>query len=123
MKKILILTAVSEGLTGLILLVYPQIVVRVLFGTEIAGAGVFMSRLAGIGLIALAVSCWPDCNMMRAFFGLLTFGLLAALFLIYVGVNGVAGFLLWPAVAAHIGLSVLLVWGWRKEQQASEAKT
>jgi hypothetical protein len=54
---------------------------------------------------------------------MLTYGLLAALFLIYVGVNGVAGILLWPAVAVHIGLSVLLVWAWRIERQASEAKT
>jgi hypothetical protein len=123
MKMLLILAAISEALTGLILLVYPPIVIRLLFASETTGAGVLMSRLAGLSLISLGVACWPDRNMLRAFLGMLTYGLLAALFLIYVGVNGVAGILLWPAVAVHIGLSVLLVWAWRIERQASEAKT
>ena len=43
MRKLLILMAVSEGLTGLIALVSPAIVTRLLFGAEIAGAGVFTS--------------------------------------------------------------------------------
>ena len=122
MKKILILTAVSEGLTGVVLFVYPPIVVRVLFGTEIAGAGVLMSRIAGISLIALGLACWPDRNLLRAFIGMLTYSLLSILYLVYVGGNIGAGILLWPAVAAHVGLSLLLVWAWRKERQASESK-
>ena len=121
MKKILILTAVSEGLTGVVLFVYPPIVVRVLFGTEIAGAGVLMSRIAGISLIALGLACWPDRNLLRAFIGMLTYSLLSILYLVYVGGNIGAGILLWPAVAAHVGLSVLLVWAWRKERQASKS--
>src|SRR5271169_2367272 len=85
MKKLLILAAVSEGLTGLILIVYPPIVIRLLFGSEIAGAGVSASRIAGISLIALAVACWPAGHMLRAFFGMLTYGLLVTLYLVYVG--------------------------------------
>jgi hypothetical protein len=38
MKKLLIQLAVVEGLSGLILLVYPPIVIRLLFDSEIAGA-------------------------------------------------------------------------------------
>ncbi len=121
MKKLLILAAVGEALTGLILLVYPPIVIRLLFDSEIAGAGVVVSRIAGISLIALGVACWPDRNTLRAFFGMLTYNLLATLYLIYVGVNGGVGILLWPAVAAHAGLSVLLVRTWGKERQAPEA--
>jgi hypothetical protein len=123
MKKLLILTAVVEGLTGVILLLYPPIVVQLLFDSEIAGAGVLMSRLAGIVLIALGVACWPDLNTLRAFLGMLTYNLLAMLYLVYVGINDVAGILLWPVVATHAGLSVLLVWAWRKERQAPEANT
>jgi hypothetical protein len=114
---------VSEALTGLILLVYPPIVIRLLFDSEIAGASVLMSRLAGMGLIALGVACWPDRNSLRAFFGMLTFSLLAALYLVYLGVIGGAGILLWPAVAVHAALSILLVWTWRKEQQAPETNS
>ena len=123
MKKVLLLVAGSEGLTGLILLVHPPIVIRLLFDSEIAGAGVLMSRIAGISLIALAVACWPDRNTRRAFFGMLTYSVLAALYLVYVGMTDGVGVLLWPAVAAHAGLSVLLVLAWRNERHAAEART
>jgi len=122
MKKLLIFAAVSEALFGLMLLVYPPIVIRLLFDSEIVRAGVLMSRIAGITLIALGVACWPDRNTLRAFFGMLTYNLLAVLYLVYVGVNGGAGILLWPAVAEHAGLSFHLVRAWRKEQRAPEAK-
>jgi hypothetical protein len=123
MKRSLMLAAASEALTGLLLLVYPPIVIRLLFDSEIVGAGVLMSRIAGISLIALGVACWPARNTQRAFFGMSTYSLLAALYLVYVGASGWAGILLWPAVAAHAGLSVLLVGMWRKERKAPEAET
>ena len=121
MKKLLILLAVVEGLSGLILLVYPPIVIRLLFDSEIAGAGVLMSRIAAIILIALGVACWPGSNTLQAFYGMLTYSVLAMLYLVYVGINGGAGILLWPGVAAHAGLSVLLVRAWWKERKALEA--
>lgn len=114
MKKLLILMAASETLTGLILLVYPAIVVRLLFNSETAGAGTSMSRLAGIVLVSFGVACWPDRDTRRPFFGMLTYSLLAMLYLVYVGVNGVSGILLWPGVAAHAVLAVLLIGLWRK---------
>ena len=123
MKKVLILAAVGEGLAGLILFVYPPIVIRLLFNTEIAGAGVLMSRIAGICLVALGMACWPDRNMLRAFFGMLTYSSLAALYLVYVGVVGDVGILLWPAVAVHAGLTALLVWAWRREERAQDVNT
>jgi len=123
MKKLLILVAVGEGLTGVVVLVHPPIVTRLLFDAEIAGAGVSMSRIAGISLIALAVACWPDRNTRRAFFGMLTYSLLATSYLVYVGVTDGAGILLWPAVAAHAGLSVLLVRAWRKERHTPQPST
>jgi hypothetical protein len=58
MKALLALTAVGEAVTGLALLVYPPIVVRLLFGAEIAGVGVVMSRVAGAALLAIGVACW-----------------------------------------------------------------
>src|SRR5206468_6428636 len=88
MKKLLILAAAVEGLTGLILLAYPPIAIRLLFGPEITGASVLISRLTGIALIALAVACWPDRNLFRAFFGMLTYNVLATLFLVYAGLIG-----------------------------------
>ena len=120
MKKLLILTAIIEGLTGTILFADPSIVVRLLLGSEISGAGFLMSRFAGIVLISFGVACWPDHNMMRAFVGMLTYNLLVMLYLAYVGVSGTAGILLWPAVAVHAVLSVLLLRAWWKERQTPE---
>jgi hypothetical protein len=120
MKKLLMLAALSEALTGLVLFAYPPIVIRLLFGSEIGDAGVLIGRIAAISLIALGVACWPDRNTVRAFFGMLTYSVLAMLYLVYVGVNREAGILLWPAVAVHAGLSVLLVWTWRKERKATQ---
>jgi hypothetical protein len=39
-NKLLAVAAAGETATGLVLLVYPPIVIRLLFGAEIAGAGI-----------------------------------------------------------------------------------
>ncbi|MGA3317283.1 MAG: hypothetical protein ABSC64_12695 [Candidatus Korobacteraceae bacterium] len=43
-KHILTLAAAAEAGTGLLLLAWAPIVVRMLFGTEISGVGCIMSR-------------------------------------------------------------------------------
>ncbi|SRR5260370_4459544 len=123
MNKILPLAAVSEAAAGLVLLVYPPIVVRLLFGAEITGAGIFLSRIAGISLIALGIACWPGDKPHRALYGMLTYDTLAMLYLAYVGLTGAVGILLWPAVAVHAVLSILLIRAWRKEQRPPAART
>ena len=110
-------------MTGLILLVYPPVVIRLLFGEEIAGAGVVMSRIAGISFIALGVSCWPDSDELRAFYGMLTYSTIVMVYLAFVGTSREVGILLWPAVAAHAGLSVLLFWAFWKQRKAPKANT
>jgi hypothetical protein len=123
MKKLLIFTAIAEALTGLILLVYPPIIFSLLFGAEITGAGIVVSRIAGISLLALATACWPDAMAHRALYGMMTYNILATLYFIYVGVSGEVGILLWPAVAVHAGLSILLVLAWWKVRPDRETKT
>ncbi len=118
MKKLLILTTILEALTGLSLLLKPLIVVRLLLGSEISGAGILVSRVAGITLLALAMACWPEGNMRRASLGMLTYNPLIMLYLLSLGIKGWTGVLLYPAVALHAVLSVLLIRTWRKEQQA-----
>jgi hypothetical protein len=113
MKKMLVLAAAGEAAFGLVLLAYPPIVVRLLFGAEIAGTGLVMSRVAGIALIALGVACWPgiaaDGNPSRALRAMLCYSLLAALYLAYLGIRGEwVGSLLWPAVGIHAILTFLL---------------
>ena len=107
-KNVLAMSAAAEAGTGLLLLAWPSIVVHLLFGTEISGAGFIMSRIAGIALIGLGVSCWPSDSAFQALNGMLTYGTLAMLYLGYIGVRGeMAGLLLWPAVAAHAVIVVL----------------
>jgi hypothetical protein len=119
MKKVLALAAVAEAGTGVILLVYPPIVVRLLFGAEISGAGAIMSRLAGICLIGLGVSCWPGNSAFRSLSGMLTYSTLAMLYLIVVGVRGEeVGLLLWPGVVVHAILIVLLGGAWLKQRKS-----
>ncbi len=119
MKKILMLAAVAEAGTGVILLVHPPIVVRLLFGAEISGVGVLMSRLAGIALIGLGVSCWPGNSAFQSLCGMLTYSTLAMLYLIVVGVRGEGGGpLLWSGVVVHEILIVLLVGAWLKQPRS-----
>lgn len=119
---VLALAAAAEASTGLLLIVWPPMVVRLLFGAEIGGAGVIMSRLAGIALVGLGVSCWLGNDALRAFYGMLTYSTLATLYLIYVGVREEAvGVLLWPAVVAHAILVTLLVGARLKDQKTPAA--
>ena len=116
MRTLLLIAAFAEAATGVVLVVYPPIVVRLLFASSISGAGVITSRMAGISLIALGVACWPKADGHQAFYGMLTYSLLAMLYLIVLGVVGIREILLWPGAAAHAGLLVLLEWVRRKKQ-------
>ena len=108
-NKVLALAALAEAGTGMILLAYPPIVVRLLLGSEIGGAGITMSRIAGIALVGLGVACWPGKTGLQPLYGMLTYSTLAMLYLIVVGLGGTAGILLWPAVVVHAVLVMLLV--------------
>lgn len=120
MKTLLMIAALAEAATGLTLLAYPPIVVRLLFASDIIGAGVIMSRIAGVSLIALGVACWPADSMVPAFYGMLTYSVLAMLYLTVVGLAGQAGILLWPGVAVHAALVALLIR--MRSAQAKEAQ-
>ncbi len=119
-KYVLALAALAEAGTGVILVAYPPIVVRLLFGVEINGVGVIMSRIGGIALIALGVACWPGNPAFHPLYGMLTYSTLAMLYLIRIGVRGEAvGLLLWPAVVAHAILVALLVGAQFKAQKTA----
>ena len=110
MNTLLVIASLAEAATGVVLLAYPPIVIRLLFGAEIAGAGVVMSRIAGISLIALGMACWPDGAPNRPLTGMLSYSALAALYLAYLGFSHEwTGILLWPAIVVHTGLSAILV--------------
>ena len=108
MKKVLILAAVAEGVTGIALLVAPEFVIRVLAGTDATGLTTSVGRVTGIALIGLGVATSPG----PASIGMLTYTVLVALYLAFMGMRGGwGGPLLWPAVAVHAVLALLLARG------------
>jgi hypothetical protein len=117
-KKVLAFAAVAEAATGLMLMVYPPIVVRLLCGAEISGSGVIVSRIFGISLIGLGVACWPAQGSAQPLYGMLTYTALATVYMIVLGLGGSVGILLWPAVLLHAVLTALLGGAWLKQPKS-----
>ena len=118
MKRLLALTAIIEAATGLALIVAPSLVGRLLFGTEFTGVANPAARVTGIALLALGVACWPGST---ALCGMLTYSGLATLYLLYLAIRGEwVGPLLWPVVALHGILTVLLAWAWFGSQKPEQ---
>ncbi len=105
-----------EILTGAGLFAAPSLLARLLFGSEMGGSGDAVGRIAGLVMLCLAVGCWPGASERgspRALAPLLALSVLAALYLLVIGVGGAnVGLLLWPAFAAHALLAVLLARAW-----------
>ena len=123
MKKLVIVAAAVEIPTGLVLILAPSIFTRLLFAGDLSDAGEALAPLAGIGLFALAIACWPSgasapaASAVRA---LLAFSLLCTVYLTYRGVSeDNTGPLLWPAAAGHAVLTILLLWSWMASRQRS----
>ena len=105
---LLAIAAIGEAATGLLLLAHPPIVVHLLFGAEVAGAGIGVCRIAGIALLALGIACWPGKGQTGALLGMTTYSALATLYLASLGFGGEwVGRLLWPAVGVHAVLTLL----------------
>jgi hypothetical protein len=115
--KLLAIAAIAEAATGLALLVVPSLVGQLLLGAELSGVSVALARVAGIALFSLGLACWPANEATRpALLAMLTYNLLATLYLLYLGIRGNwVGLLLWPAVVLHgtVTLSLAIAWSRR----------
>jgi Ca2+/Na+ antiporter len=128
LKKLLYFASVVEGGTGFALIVIPGLVVALLLGADVAGVGIPVSRCFGIALLALGLACWPGAATARsdspAFRAMLVYNVLIALFLVYLFTVGhLGGVLLWPGVALHAAVAVLLIFAWRVERNAKATGT
>jgi hypothetical protein len=113
MKKVLTFAAFGEAFTGLALLIVPSRVGQLLLGEELIGVAVSVARVAGFALIALGIACWPGPPLA----GMLIYSAAVALYLAYLGfAGGLTGVLLWPAVALHVILSILLARAWLESE-------
>ena len=106
MKGALAFAAISEAATGVALLIAPSLVGQLLLGEQLSGVATPVARVAGIALIALGIACWPGPPLV----GMLSYSVLATLYLAYLGFAGsLTGVLLWPAVVLHVILTALLI--------------
>ena len=105
------ISAAIEAVTGVALIAVPDLVAGLLLGAELSPSGVAVARVAGFGLLSLAIACWPsgDDATHQAIRALFAYNLLAGLYLGFLRVGGgFTGLLLWPACALHLILGAML---------------
>jgi hypothetical protein len=111
-NAVLAVGAAAEAATGLVLMADPEIVIRLLFGTQPAGLVEVVSRLAGVALVALGAACWPWRGRAHdpALFAMTGYSSGAAVYFAALRIgHSWVGPLLVPATLYHVLLSVLLV--------------
>ena len=116
-KLLLSVTGVLEAVTALGLIVAPATLVELLLGAAIGtDAGVTVSRVAGVAVLALGIACWlaRDDAASRAATGLIAamllynLGVAVILVLAWTGA-GLAGIVFWPVVLGHAALAAWCV--------------
>lgn len=114
MKLLLIIAAVVEAPTGLILLFIPGVATSALLGVPLdTPAGLVVARIAGAALFSLAIACWqarngergkPASGVVQA---MLFYNFAAAMVLVYAGIRlDLRSALLWPAILLHLALGI-----------------
>ena len=118
LKRVLAFASIVEIGTGLALMLDPRFVVSLLVGPNTPVEEIPMGRLPGIAIFAFGLACWPSAghaeSSASAFRGMLVYNVFIALFLVYMfKVGHLGGVLLWPGVALHAVVALLLIWTWR----------
>jgi hypothetical protein len=115
LKAFLLITAIGEGLTGVLLLLLPAVPLALLLGLQAAAPETaLLARVAGCALIAIGLTSGmardaAASQALRAILaGILVYDVAVAVVLAYAGIGlRLVGILLWPAVALHL---ILAVW-------------
>jgi hypothetical protein len=123
-RKLLIVTALAETATGLMLLVSPTVVVAFLLGASLeAPAALVVARMAGAALLSLGCACWlarndgPNRAVGGMVAAMLLYNSVAVAVLANAGTGGgLVGVLTWPAVALHAALAVWCIACLRSER-------
>ena len=111
-----------EVLTGVGLIATPSLLARLLFGSNLNGAGEATGRIAGLVMVCLAAGCWPrdaENTQSHGLIALAALSWLAAGFLVVSGAIGAnVGLLLWPAAVVHLTLAILLTRAWMESRRS-----
>ena len=133
MKLLLIIAAAIEAVTGVSLLLIPNVTVSMLLGAPLdRPTGLVAARIAGAALVALAIACWQARNGDRGspatgvIEAMSFYNFAAAMVLVYAGIRlELRGSLLWPAIVLHLVLGawcVLTLYFTRRKVAKSEVK-
>ena len=114
MKKLLVITALLEAVTGVALMVAPAPLVFLLVGAALdTTGGLVIARVAGAALLALGLGCWLARNDARSqaarglVGALLLYNVAAVAVLVYSGLGlKLSAIGLWPTVLLHLTLAV-----------------
>jgi hypothetical protein len=114
MKNILTVTSIIESAAAVILLLFPSLFTRLLFGVTLdTPIAVIVARVAGAALFSLAVACWfvrNEGNNSAAkgvVIAMFLYNTTITLILIYAAlVLSLSGFGLWPVTLTHGAMSV-----------------
>jgi hypothetical protein len=113
-RTLLIVTAVVETPTGVMLLLSPALVVALLLGASIdAPAALVVARMAGAALLSLGAACWLTRNdgqhhaVSALVAAMLLYNSIAVAVLVHAAAVGrLVGVLTWPVIALHAALAV-----------------
>jgi hypothetical protein len=111
--KLIAVAAAIEVAAGLVLIVSPEFVARLVLNADLNAAGEAVGRVGGFGLLGLGLAGWPGAATLSgrspAVRGLLAYNLLATILFVDLGIRGaLVGALLWPAAVLHFVLTALL---------------
>jgi len=113
-KILLTLAAIGEVLFGLVLLLHPPIIAKLIFAIQITGIEIIFCRILGISLLAFGLACWPEKdleNNISKLYVMFIYSLCIAIYLGYQGTHGQwIGTFLWPVVILHSLLTLLFGW-------------
>jgi hypothetical protein len=120
-RQLLIVTALAETGAGLALLLSPSLVAGLLLGVSLdAPAALVVGRIAGAALLSLGGACLlarddgPSPARRGLVVAILLYNCTAIGVLAHAGaVVGLAGVLMWPAVALHAIFAVWCIACWR----------
>lgn len=113
-KLFLVVTAASEGATGIALLAAPAVVLKLLLSaSQPVAQTLATAQIAGAALVALGISCWSARKDTLApsqtglLCGMLFYDIAAAILLSVAGIRWqLVGIALWPVVALHSAMGV-----------------
>ena len=114
MRSLLVVTALLEGVTGFALVAIPSQLATLLLGSSLdTPVALTLARVAGVALVALALTCWLARHDDRS---RAARGLVAAMALYHTGVAivlayasigfALSGMGLWPTALFHAAMTV-----------------